>query len=393
MTADGPAEGARPARRGLVLGLVAVVLLAGVTYGVLRPSGDDPAAPARPTLSSSPPASPPSAPAVVDDDAGEWGVPAMTGETGLEVAGPSPRGVRVLDLDTGRTSAPLGPADPMVDAVAAIEGGWLVARREQCVDDGPCAPSEVFAVRGSRTRSLGLAHTILPDVDGRTVWLTRYPGTSAAEGRWLERRTYDGALTGARTRLRPYEDVEAVGPEGPVLGGEEAVVTLLRADSRERVPVVDHGRILGMVGRLVLWAHLSCDVDGRQPCAISTTEPGTGVTAEVVSLGDRFLAHAAVDPSGEHVAVATYDREERVEVVSYYVSTGRAEPVGTFPVSIDTLTWSPDGRWLVLIRKGYDDVRFDGHRIAVWAPGSETAFAAGTYPTESDGALAVGPAR
>jgi hypothetical protein len=387
--------GERRPRRGLALGVAAVVVLAGATYGALRPPKARPAPLTSPTPSPSPSPSPPAwppspDPAPVNDAAGDWAPPAMTGETGLVVAGPSARGVRVLDLDTGRTSAPIGPAGGMVDAVAAIDGGWLLVRRPQCVDDAACAPSEVLTVRGGRTRGLGVAHTVRPDPDRRTVWLTRFAGNAPAEGGWLERRTYDGVLVGPRTRLRPYEDVAVVGPDGPVLVGEQAVVTLLRGESRQRVPVVGQGRVLGMVGRLVLWADLACDVGGRRPCTVSTTEPGTGVTAEVVA-PDGPIALVAVDPSGEHVAMGSYGDAGELSVVSYVVSTGRPQAVAAGVPNLDTITWSPDGRWLLLVREAWDGTRFDGQRIAVWSPGDDTAHAAGTYPTE--GPLAVGPAR
>lgn len=332
----------------------------------------------------------------------EWDMTALTERTGLTLAGPAD-GLVLLDVDTREMETRTVPGDATVPVrpVAAIPGGWLVMRSTAC-GDPPCPPAEIYAVRRRGRPTVLITHGDLakPDPDGATVWVTglEHPEADqdpAASTHWLERWTFGGKRVGPHTLLRPGEDLIGITPRGPVVSTYDGFgpVTVVSATTRARTRLVRNGQGGAVAGYLVAWTSPGCDATTTGDCSVFLTDARTGRTRSVGHLS-RMPNVAALDPTGRYLAAGSAPYEEGVPAVVEVLDTrnGTLVPLGGTSdqrPAAESMTWSPDGRWLVLTHERYGDGGlFVGHTVALWRPG-HGLVGGPVYPGAADDAFAV----
>ncbi|MDQ1711814.1 MAG: hypothetical protein QOE45_1264 [Frankiaceae bacterium] len=374
---------------GVLAGAVLVALVGGAI--ARNATHHEPAA--RPSSSASPSDDGLADVIVPSPAAAEWDLPPLTERTGLYAAGVN-EGLAVANLDTGRRVANgRSPAigEGAVQPIARVAGGWLVYQGREC-GEYPCEPARLFLYRDGRPVAVGVAEEAKADPDGQTFWatgLTDLTSTATPERNvpWLEHRTATGRLIGRRTLLRPKEQLLGVTPEGPVVGAGysgDSPTTLVRSASRSRRVVLPKGVAYGAAGHAVVSGDLSCQADDFPfPCVLRIADVRGGAPRTVETRLDGAVMFSAVDPTGRYLAVsASVTGKPTFRVVD--LGTGRSVPLlGIVDSSwVGAMTWSPDGRWLVLTHEFTDPERdFAGHHVAVWRPGWDRPRAAPDYPS------------
>jgi hypothetical protein len=385
---------------------VAVVLLAVAAIGAASVASRRAARPAaHPSASASPSAFPvgPLETVPVDDIGdpfgSEWQLgPRETG-TGLVLLGAADHGLRTLDLDSGATTTIGFPHPGPVRPVARVRDGWLVFAGPQCVPED-CAAAPLYAVRdavlGGGATLVGYGDDAVYDDTRDTVWLTTVTaitgeGQDQRQTRTMQQRSLSGARVGSRTTLRSGERVLGVAPPGPVVGDRyaaDAPITVVDEATRVRRTVAT-GHFVAVSGDVVLWTG-ACRAQGESECPLYGTHVRSGRRREVAVLASPPILGAA-DPTGQLLAVAYAAGIATTGADVVGLSTGTVEHVrGMFaPPEVATLTWAPDGAWLVLTYGAWSDERFEGHVVALWRPGSDLAHAAPGYRGAPDDAFAV----
>ena len=390
-----PSTVPRRPRRGWPLGVVAIVVLGAVGYGSTRPGKPAPEAqpsPA-PVVSTAPvsrpaPEPPPQTPTPEatpppDPNAGTWTLPRLREHTGLAFASAA-HTFTVMDLDSGRVTLRYVPSggDDYIEPVGPIDDGWLVAHRFAC-GDFPCEPAEFYTVRGDEVSLVGRGQDATLDPDRRTVWVTGLPPdpTDIETPMWLEHRTLDGARIGKRTTLRKDEGVIGVTPRGPLVGTFMADrAYLLDRSTYARREVVTGRVAVAVAGNEVATMTPGCTGEPGT-CRLAVQNVSTGRVRQVAVVHDR-PHQLALHPDGRYLAVSFDAGRDSVRV--YDVNAARLVPIKglTFPPIAAGMTWSPDGRWLVMTHAKTADAREESSGatgVAVWRPGFGTAYSAPEY--------------
>lgn len=332
-------------------------------------------------------------------------LPPLTERTGLYAAYAGER-LTVVGLDGGDpVVTPIPGADgATVEPVARLAGGWLVSLGRAC-SDFPCPEATMYVAGDGRATPVGVGHDPYADPDGATFWVTGYTDRSAGataetEVAWLEHRTATGRVLGPRTLLRAGEVLAGVTPEGPVVADRfsaQATTTLVRATSRTRRVLDRNGFVYGAAGHVVVIGGDGCaDESGAYPCGLRLVDVRTGRgQREVQARFGGAVADNALDPTGRYVAVTTNVPHGQPQVRVADLRTGRVTVLKgiPFPPFLTALTWSPDGRWLVLVTDATNDVSHASQMVSVWQPGWAGPRQSIEYDDETGSAFAVAAAR
>ena len=351
----------RPAPRVALLGLLALLLGYAVSH---RPAPDAARADRKPAASPGP-AQPPAEPWLAGHRA--------AGPAGLRllVAGANPR---VVDAATGAATPPPGVRLVPDTGVAAFP----VGRSGIAVVEYAWAAGSYLLLPGADPQILGRQVTVSRGRDGGLIVV------SAARGR----TTVLGVGADARERWA------WISPDGlTVLGDTPFGLVLQRsgrtADDRDLVLVDRRSgtarRVLGHAAsavaagdHAVAWMPADC----VNPCPLRVGDLRTGDRRGYPMPDGWSPRSGAFAPDGRRVALTFVPRggqgrTGRVGVLDLRTGAVAMVPdLGTAPDLGAHLTWSPDGRWLVI------GVPWPDHQaIALWSPGQPVRV----LPTELPG--------
>ena len=266
------------------------------------------------------------------------GHPVLPGVHGWQLLTLSATGVGRMDPRSGQlVTTPLPPLRSSGPVSFLAVAGEALVRPIDVVpgyvvpDAGPARPMP---------ERLAASGPVLPGPDARHVWV-QSTGSAA-----LELVALDGHRTGARIGRLPAGDsvLDAVADgRGNLLFPTPRGFYDLRPDGAH---LVTTGSLVALgPGR---WLVRECA--SRRRCALTSIDAAGH--RHVIRAGPPAGApYGAVSPTGRFAALYTVGRTGRLSLSVLDVGTGVVHPVATPPSQSpgDTLAWSPDGRWLLMV--------------------------------------------
>jgi hypothetical protein len=243
----------------------------------------------------------------------------------------------------------------------------------------------IYLIRpGERPLLLGGAGVFVPSQDGALVVATYRPGKTTVTGLAFDRRVrWQWSLPGTVDPLRDTPAGLVVAQYANAAAGDAELLLLDRQTGVVRRRL-GHARYPVATGdRSIAWVPTRCDPD----CLVIRTELTTGITRSYRMPDRREPADGAFAPDGQRLALSfsgvpadsqTPAKPGFAGILDLRSSALTTVPgLATPPSEHADVTWSADGRWLVLGVTWPEE-----ELIAVWRPGSEVIILPLALPGE-----------